>query len=198
MPTPGEVDLAPQIGAAVEALRAIAQMGRPACLIGGLALQRWGQPRFTADADLTVLAPFGTEEALVDALLTRFTPRTPSARAHALDRRVLLLKASNGVSLDISLAALPFEEEVLQRASRWRVVDEALLVTCSAEDLTIYKLVAARGQDLVDVEGIVHRQGQTLDVARIRHWGTQFAELKEDPDLLRPFEDALRKAGLAG
>lgn len=35
----------------------------------------------------------------------------------ALDRRVLLLAASNGVFLDISLAALPFEEEVLQRAS---------------------------------------------------------------------------------
>jgi hypothetical protein len=30
-------------------------------------------------------------------------------------------------------------------------------------------------------------------VAWIRHWGAQFAELKEDPDLLRPFDEALKR-----
>lgn len=163
-------------------------------MIGGLALQRWGQPRFTQDADLTVLAPFGSEAQVVDELLARFTPRLAAARQHALDRRVLLLNATNGVSIDISLAALPFEEEVLQRASRWRRVREIWLTTCSAEDLVIYKLVAARGQDIVDIIGIVRRQGSALDHARIRHWGTQFAELKQDPDLLRPFEEAVKSA----
>lgn len=186
--------LAPQSSAAAEALTALEAIGRPACLIGGLALQRWGEPRMTQDADLTVLAPFGTEETVVDALLQRFAARMPAARQHALDYRVLLLTASNGVSLDISLAALPFEEEVLQRASRWREVDKVWLVTCSAEDLVIYKLVAARGQDLVDVAGVVQRQGHRLEIERIRRWGAEFAELKEDLDLLRPFEDALRKA----
>lgn len=188
--------LAPQSSAAAEAFVALEAIGRPACLIGGLALQRWGEPRMTQDADLTVLAPFGTEEAVVDALLQRFAARMPAARQHALDHRVLLLTASNGVSLDISLAALPFEEEVLQRASRWREVDKVWLVTCSAEDLVIYKLVAARGQDLVDVTGVVQRQGEKLDLARVRHWGAQFAELKEDPDLLRPFEEAVKNARL--
>ena len=190
------MSLAPQSSAAAEAFAALEGIGRPGCLIGGLALQRWGEPRMTQDADLTVLAPFGTEEAVVDALLQHFPARIPTARQHALDYRVLLLTASNGVSLDISLAALPFEEEVLQRASRWRQVGKVWLITCSAEDLIIYKLVAARGQDLVDITGIVHRQGSRLEIERIRRWGAQFAELKEDPDLLRPFEDALRNAHL--
>ena len=143
-----------------------------------------------------MLAPVGTEASVVDALLQRFAARIPAARQHALDRRVLLLTASNGVSLDISLAALPFEEEVLQRASRWREVDQVWLVTCSAEDLVIYKLIAARAQDLVDIAGVVQRQREKLDLARIRHWGAQFAELKEDPDLLRPFEEAVKNARL--
>lgn len=187
------VNVAPQAAAAAEAFAALIEIGRPGCLIGGLALQRWGQPRFTEDADLTVLAPFGSEAAVVDALLAHFPARMPSARQHALDFRVLLLTASNGVSLDISLAALPFEEEVMDRASRWRQVGDVWLETCSAEDLVIYKLVAARPQDLVDVTRIVERQGHRLDVARVRFWGAQFAELKEDPDLLRPFEDSLRR-----
>ena len=166
------MSLAPQTAAAAEALAVLQQLGHPACLIGGLALQRWGEPRMTQDADLTVRAPLGTEEAIVDALL--------------------LLRASNSVSLDISLAALPFEEEVFQRASRWRQVGPTWLTTCSAEDLVIYNLVAARPQDLVDILGIVRRQ-KDLDLERIRFWGRQFAELKEDPDLLRPFENALRQ-----
>ena len=69
MPPPRSIDLAPQFRAAVEALRALDDLDYHGCVIGGLAVQRWGQPRFTADTDLTVLAPFGTEGALVDALL---------------------------------------------------------------------------------------------------------------------------------
>jgi hypothetical protein len=48
---------------------------------------------------------------------------------------------------------------------------------------------------LVDVAGIVRRQKHRLDIERIRFWGSQFAELKEDPDLLRPLEDALKALG---
>jgi hypothetical protein len=108
---------------------------------------------------------------------------------------MVLLSASNGVSLDISLGARPFEEEVLERATRWRQVQQTWLVTCSAEDLVIYKLVAARAQDLVDVTSVVRRQRHHLDIERIRYWGGQFAELKQDPDLLSAFEDALKVIG---
>jgi hypothetical protein len=57
----------------------------------------------------------------------------------------------------------------------------------------VYKLVAARPQDLVDVTGIVRRQGRRLNADLIRRWGREFAELKEDPDLLSPFEAAWRE-----
>ncbi len=42
------------------------------CFIGGLAVLRWGEPRETADADLTLLTGFGTEDPFIDALLGRF------------------------------------------------------------------------------------------------------------------------------
>jgi hypothetical protein len=32
------------------------------CFIGGLAVLRWGEPRFTRDADTTLLCPFGSED----------------------------------------------------------------------------------------------------------------------------------------
>jgi hypothetical protein len=79
--------------------------------------------------------------------------------------------------------------------SAWTIVPGVALRTCSAEHLIVYKLVAARPQDLVDVEGIVRRQGRRLDMERIHRWGRELAVLKEDPELLRPFEEALRHHG---
>jgi hypothetical protein len=181
------------VSAARMVLDALDAAGLPACLIGGLVIARWGQPRATTDADFSVLAPYGEEERVIDVLLARFLPRRPDARAFALDSRVLLLATAEGVKIDIALAAFPFEIEAIERATPWTLSDSVVLRTCSAEDLIVYKLVAGRPQDLVDVEGIVRRQRPRLDVDRIRQWGRIFADLKEEPDLLRPFEDLWRQ-----
>ena len=184
--------------AAADVLQVLRLAEMPACLIGGLAVHRWAEPRATADVDLTVLAPYGEEAKALDALLGRFEARHEDARAFALQRRVLLLRSTNGASVDVALAAFPFELQVLERASDWEMLPGITLRACSAEDLIIYKLVAARPQDLADVDGVVRRQGTRLDVDRIREWGRAFAELKEAPDLARPFEDALRKYAQPG
>ena len=42
------------------------QHGWAFCFIGGLAVQRWGNPRYTQDADLTLLTGFGGEEAFIE------------------------------------------------------------------------------------------------------------------------------------
>lgn len=184
--------------AAQEVFRVLRLAEVPACLIGGLAVHRWAEPRATADVDLTVLAPYGEEAKVLDALLGRFEAREEDARAFALTHRVLLIRSTAGPSIDVALAAFPFELEVIERSSDWEMLPGVILRTCSAEDLIIYKLVAARLQDLADVDSIVRRQRAGLQVDRIREWGLTFAELKEDPDLLRPFEAALRKHTRSG
>lgn len=136
------------VEAADELLRFLDANGRSACLIGGIVVSRWGEPRATKDVDL-----------------------------------------------DISFGAFPFELEVLQRASYWQVTPDIALRTCSAEDLVLYKLVAARLIDLHDVQSVVSRMGARLDADRVRLWGGRFAEILEKPELLDPFEAALRKPG---
>ena len=86
------------------------------CIIGGLALQFWGEQRLTKDVDITLLTGFGNEEIYIDALLTRFDKRIEDARTFALQNRVLLLQSSNHVGIDISLGAFPFEEELTNRS----------------------------------------------------------------------------------
>src|SRR6202041_3153403 len=41
--------------------------GWPFCIIGGLAVQRWGVQRATRDADMTVLTNFVNDEACISA-----------------------------------------------------------------------------------------------------------------------------------
>lgn len=178
--------------AAVEALAVLSRDGRRACLIGGMVVPRWGEPRATTDVDLSVLAPYGEELPVIESLCASFQSRMADAREFALANRVVLLRTVAGVSLDVALAAFPFELEALDYASDWVPVPGTTVRTCSAEHLIVYKLVAARARDVSDVQGIVRRQAVHLDVERIRRWGREFGELKEDPDLLQPFEAALQ------
>jgi hypothetical protein len=62
------MNLHPVVLAAYELQEALKDFGRPFCFIGGLALQRWGQPRYTSDADATLLTEWIDDESAVDFL----------------------------------------------------------------------------------------------------------------------------------
>lgn len=158
------------------------------CFIGGLALQRWGEPRETVDADLTLLTGYGGEERFIEILLRHFEARIPNADQFACERRVLLLRSSKGVGLDVALAGLPFEERVVQRSSVFEYPPGIPLRTCSAEDLIVLKAFAGRGQDWVDVERIIVRQTGKLDWKYIRTQLRPLAELKGEPEILENLE----------
>lgn len=151
------------------------------CFIGGIVVQRWGDPRQTVD--LTLLTNF-EDEQFIDALLSSFSPRRGDARAFALQHRVLLLRHTNGVALDVALAGLPFERRTIQRSSIWLATEHAELRTCSAEDLVVHKAFASRFLDWADIERVLMRQGQRLDTQLIMRELTPLAELKEQPEIV--------------
>jgi hypothetical protein len=151
------------------------------CFIGGLAVQRWGEPRMTAVVELTLMTGFGTEEPFVDTLLARFSGRIPDARDFALRHRTLLLVTSGGIHIDISLGAMPFEERTVARASAFAVSATESVTTCSAEDLVVHEAFAARDQDWLDIRGIAVRQGSGLDQALIWTELTPLLELQDRP-----------------
>ncbi len=93
------------------------ECGWRSCFIGGIAVQRWSQARVTNDVDLTLMTGFGGEAAYIETLLTHYSPRSADSAAFALRSRVLLLKSPDGIGIDISLGALPFENLVVQRAT---------------------------------------------------------------------------------
>lgn len=154
------------------------------CFIGGLAVQRWGEPRFTQDADLTLLSGFGDEERYIDHLLAHYAGRLADTRDFALQTRVVLLTGRDGVPLDIALGAMPFEERTVERSSRYRIAENHHLLTCSAEDLIVHKAFADRPQDWLDIDGIIARQGTALNRQLIWEELEPLVELKEEPAIV--------------
>lgn len=76
--------------------------------IGGIAVLHWVEPRLTRDADISIFISIADEANYVDVLLHDFAPRLEDSRVFALQNRILLLRATNGIPLDVSLGALPF------------------------------------------------------------------------------------------
>ena len=89
-----------------------------AAVIGGVAASLLGRPRVAKDVDLVALADDGDVPRLLSLGREHgFEPRVADAVAFAKVSRVLLLKHEpSGIEIDLSLAGLPFEREVIERA----------------------------------------------------------------------------------
>ena len=54
------------------------------CFIGGIALQRSGEPRLTLDVDLTVVTGFGREQPYIDEFCASYGGRVSEAAARPI------------------------------------------------------------------------------------------------------------------
>lgn len=161
------------------------------CFIGGIAVQHWGEQRATRAADLTVFTGVGDESAYVDALLGRFESRLEGARDFALQRRVLLLRASNGIPLDVSLGALGFEDRAVSTSTMEEITPGVRLRLCAPGALVVFKAFAGRPLDWRDIEGIIVRSRKQIDWSDVRRDLAGLLELKGDQEAMTKLETLL-------
>jgi hypothetical protein len=183
--------MTPVLSAAAEIQSFCQHEGWSFCIIGGLAVLRWGKPRTTQDVDVTLITGFGGEEPFVDKLLAHFVSRRVDGKEFALQHRVLLLRTNAGIGIDIALAGLPYEEQVVKRATLFEFEPGLSLTTASAEDIVVLKAFAGRPQDWADVQGILRVQ-EKLDWQYIVEQLGPLCELKESPGNI---EQLLRMRG---
>ena len=170
--------------ATIEAIqRLLAKFDDRGVIIGGIAVGFLGRPRLTEDVDaMFLLSTNDIPQFLEAAKIENIQPRIPNAEEFAKKSRVLLLQHSpTEINIDISLGILPFEEEMVERG----IVQSTSTLSIrlpTPEDLIIMKAIAHRPKDLEDIRTIVDKNPK-LDVARIKQWVKEFAEVLEMPDL---------------
>ena len=174
---------------AIKALMTVLDETPPGMIIGGVAVIALGFPRTTVDIDATVWAPLDDLDALVRQLgRAGIEPRMGAAIDFAKTNHVLLMKhRDSGVPIDISLAVLPFEQEAIAHR---RAIDVGGLHMAipRVDDLLVYKMVASRPQDLRDVEELLLRYVDTVDLPRVRRLVGEFAAVLERPEMLTTFD----------
>jgi len=180
--------MTPLLESALELQKFFLGQGWGFCIIGGLAVLRWGEPRFTRDVDVTLLSGFGREDEFIAPILGGgYTGRIPDAGDFARRNRVLLLNSPQGVPIDIALGGLPFESLAVDRSSLFTFAPECALRTCSAEDLMVQKLFSFRTRDVLDVETVVVRQQGRLDWDYIETQLRPLAEVKDQPEIMAAY-----------
>lgn len=174
--------------------RALADLGAPAMIIGGIAVIARGVPRLTVDVDATVWGADVSLEALFSALsVHEIVARIPDAEGFARRRQVLLLEhRPTGTPLEVSLGWLPFEREALERASAVDFGGQTIVVP-QVEDLLVYKAVAWRDRDKEDVERLLLLHGDAIDLGRVRDFVRRFADALEEPERVEQFESLVRR-----
>jgi|SRR5712692_5118190 len=106
----------PRYEAAWEIHRFLTEHYIPYVIIGGMAVQKWSDPRFTKDVDLTVTSSLTEGSApLVRLITSHFPSRHPDPFEFARRSRLILITASNGIEVDISLALPGYEDELFAR-----------------------------------------------------------------------------------
>jgi len=162
-------------------------------IIGGVAASLLGRPRVTQDVDVLMLLEENRwNEFLASGAQFGFAPRRTDALAFAKRSRVLLMRhVPSGIQIDISLGALPFEKELVERARSHTVAGQVILLP-SPEDLIIMKAVAHRTRDLADIASIWEAQ-TNMNLTRIRKWVREFAKALEMPEVYDDLEKILAK-----
>ena len=171
--------------------RALTGLGLKYALIGGLAVVLRGYGRSTRDVDAVVLdaddlLPKVLAGLREQGLVLRQQDGLEFARRH----RVILLRSEDGTEVDLSMGALPFELELVQRSCVEPAGPGISVPVATAEDLVIMKLIASRPQDREDVRRLLELY-QDLDRRRIRGIVSEYAELLEQPEIVEFMNTAL-------
>jgi hypothetical protein len=161
-------------------------------LFGAQAAAMYGNPRVTADVDITVDRGPLAIEAIVEAFAEAgFSPRVRDAVELVETAHVLpVVHEPTGMPLDIVFAGSGMEAEFLERALVMSIEGVEMRII-TPEDLIIAKVLAGRPKDLDDVRGVVKAQMPKLDMARVRDVLQLLEVALDQSDLCPVFERIL-------
>ena len=176
----------------VDVLATFDDLNLTGVVIGGIAVSLIAEERFTKDIDALVLLDNQRVEELLTALKKRhFVPRfSEMAEFGRQSLFITVAHEERGSIVDIALGCMPFEEELVARATIYPTQEGDIRLP-TPEDLVILKAIAKRPKDLEDIRNIAAVY-PSMDLKRIKYWVSAYAELLETPELWSEIELLLK------
>ncbi|MEI8283178.1 MAG: nucleotidyl transferase AbiEii/AbiGii toxin family protein [Armatimonadota bacterium] len=157
-------------------------------IIGGVAVSIQSVPRFTEDVDAVIWFGEDNWDVLLEKLTASgFTSRSGDPIDFARKNRIFLLTDHDGVHVDLSIGALPFEETVVRNADRIEIAPGTFASIATVESLIVMKAVAWRPKDILDIREIVSINPE-FDRKYVVDTFSEYAELLEVPERVGQLE----------
>ncbi|MCX5686925.1 MAG: nucleotidyltransferase [Candidatus Omnitrophica bacterium] len=165
--------MSPLIIQLIEAVRLVNAMKVDYAVLGGLAVNLYGEPRFTADVDMNIMLEKEKLQAFIQkARKFGFSPACANLTMFIKKTGVIPMNFSKrGVRgrCDFIIAENELEKAALGRAVI-RKTGSIKAKFVSPEDLIVHKIISLRPHDREDVRGILIRQFGKLDMRYIKNW----------------------------
>lgn len=169
------------------------RLGLDYAIMGGIAVRAHGIPRPTYDVDFTLAAPRERLGELFAAIGERGYTIPDHYAGGWVDTfggmplvKVRLYLDGRGVDADIFLVETSFQTEVIDRRVASTIEGRSVWLV-SPEDLILFKLVASRPRDLIDIQDILFTQGD-LDESYMRRQALMLGLEKQLDEVLAPRE----------
>jgi len=190
----GTHPLAPLLQALKAAIDWLEDCGVARAVVGGIAASIYGRPRATRDIDVVAIAEGMNWAELVNRGSNYgIWPRQEDALDFARTSRVILLEhRPTGVEIDLSIAGIAFEIEMVNSA---KLIDLAgvSIPVARPDDILIMKSLALRPRDIADIEAILTVQ-ENLDLTRIRNVISEFSQVLEQEDYVSEWDRIVKRA----
>jgi hypothetical protein len=151
------------------------RLGIPYAVMGGLAVRIYGIPRPTLDVDFTIALErnhlgnlYEHVRELGYTVTDEYAKGWVDLVAEMPIVRARLFLEGRSVDIDIFLAELPYQHQLLARR-RCEQIDGSPVWFVSPEDLVLLKLISYRPRDVADIGDVLFTQGQ-LDEVYMRRW----------------------------
>ena len=161
-------------------------------IIGGLACGVIGEARLTQDIDVLI--------AISQDKIKKFLKTAKSKGFHFLISEIKKNMELQGAfklqyadfHIDFIIAGMPFEEEAFSRRRKIKLYNKKAYFP-TPEDLILFKLIASRPKDILDIKAIILRHGKRLDVVYLKKWAKVISDDIGDARIYTHLEELLKE-----
>ncbi|MGE0790243.1 MAG: nucleotidyl transferase AbiEii/AbiGii toxin family protein [Sandaracinaceae bacterium] len=157
----------------LDAIESLAEAGLEHALMGGGARNAYAEPRATKDVDFVVAVDPSRLRTLRDALARRGFSESTRVGGDDPVPDLVLFRDAEGRRIDLLFAHTDFERSALARRNPRELAEHVVVPVVTPEDLIVYKILADRPQDRVDIQDVVRAveaRGGIVDWTYVEGW----------------------------
>jgi len=161
-------------------------------IIGGLATGVIGEARLTQDIDVLILIPKDKVKGFLNSAKKMGFSYSFNKIGEDINLRGVFRLMLSDFHVDFIIAGTPFEQSAFSRKKKIRLFNKVAFFP-SPEDLILFKLIASRPKDILDIKAVILRHREKLDTVYLKKWARVISEDLQNFKIFARLEELLKE-----